>query len=168
MHGSTQILEPSISSRPSSLRLRWLTSFLWSVKLLHVLSVVFSAYVKSGKMVSSGEISNNIKTVIELLDKNRCVLVAMSCDVQGAPIEHAELRSSLIGLVRHLQQQHCPRLNVCEFSSLLTSSQAIPLWISCFSCTPSYVDISASNRSINASIQERCSPVIKMGMDSSQ
>ena len=52
--------------------------------------------------------------MIELLDNNRWVLVVMSCD-DSTPIEHAELHSSLIGLVRHLQQQYCPRLNVCEF-----------------------------------------------------
>ena len=57
---------------------------------------------------------DDITTVIELLDNNRCVLVAMSCD-DTSPVEHAELRSSLIGLVRHLQQQYCPRLNVYEF-----------------------------------------------------
>ena len=57
---------------------------------------------------------DNITTVIELLDNNRCVLVAMSCD-DSTLIEHAELRSSLIALVHHLQQQYCPRLNVCEF-----------------------------------------------------
>ena len=57
---------------------------------------------------------DNITTVIELLDNNRWVLVAMSCD-DSTPIEHAELRSSLIALVRHLQQQYCPRLNVREF-----------------------------------------------------
>ena len=57
---------------------------------------------------------DNITTVIELLDNNRCVLVAMSCD-DSTPVEHAELRSSLIALVHHLQQQYCPRLNVCEF-----------------------------------------------------
>ena len=57
---------------------------------------------------------DDITTVIELLDNNRWVLVAMSCD-DSTPIEHAELRSSLIGLVRHLQQQYCPRLNVREF-----------------------------------------------------
>ena len=53
---------------------------------------------------------DNITTVIELLDNNRCVLVAMSCD-DSTPVEHAELRSSLIALVHHLQQQYCPRLN---------------------------------------------------------
>ena len=57
---------------------------------------------------------DDVTTVIELLDNNRCVLVAMSCN-DSTPIEHAELRSSLIGLVRHLQQQYCPRLNVREF-----------------------------------------------------
>ena len=57
---------------------------------------------------------DDITTVIELLDNNRCVLVAMSCN-DSTPIEHAELRSSLIGLVRHLQQQYCPCLNVREF-----------------------------------------------------
>ena len=57
---------------------------------------------------------DDITTVIELHDNNRCVLVAMSCD-DTSPVEHAELRSSLIGLVRHLQQQYCPHLNVCEF-----------------------------------------------------
>ena len=57
---------------------------------------------------------NNTCTVIELLDNNRCVLVAMSCD-DTTPVEHAQLRSSLIGLVRHLQQQYCCHLNVNEF-----------------------------------------------------
>ena len=57
---------------------------------------------------------DNITTVIELVDKNRCVLVAMSCD-DTSPVEHTELRSSLIGLVHHLQQHYCPHLNLCEF-----------------------------------------------------
>ena len=71
---------------------------------------------------------DDITTVIELIDKNRCVLVAMSCD-DTSPVEHAELRSCLIGLVRHLQQQYCSRLNVtvCEF--LISSSDT--LWITC-------------------------------------
>ena len=57
---------------------------------------------------------DDITTVIELLDNNRCVLVAMSCD-DTSPVEHAELHSSLIALVHHLQQQYCPHLNVREF-----------------------------------------------------
>ena len=58
--------------------------------------------------------SDDITTVIELLDNNRCVLVAMSYD-DTSPVEDAKLRSSLIALVRYLQQQYCPCLNVCEF-----------------------------------------------------
>ena len=42
------------------------------------------------------------------------LLVAMSCD-DTIPVENAELRSSLIGLVRHLQQQYCPHLDVRDF-----------------------------------------------------
>ena len=57
---------------------------------------------------------DGITTMIELVDNNRCVLVAMSCD-DTTPVENAELRSSLVGLVRYLQQQYCPCLNVCEF-----------------------------------------------------
>ena len=69
---------------------------------------------------------DNITTVIELLDNNRCVLVAMSCD-DNSPVEHAELRSSLIALVRHLKHQYCPRLNVCEFIISRNLIQQYPL-----------------------------------------
>ena len=60
---------------------------------------------------------DNITTVIELLDNNRCLLIAMSCNnTDGISlIEHAKLRSSLIALVHHLQQLYCPCLNVHEF-----------------------------------------------------
>ena len=57
--------------------------------------------------------SDNITTFIELLDNNRWVLVAMSCS-KDRPMEHAKLRSSLISLVHHLHQEHCPRVEVCE------------------------------------------------------
>ena len=69
---------------------------------------------------------DNIVTVIELIDKNRCVLVAMSCD-DTSPVKHAELRSSVIGLVRHFQQQYCPHLNVCEFLISPDLIQRFPL-----------------------------------------
>ena len=42
-------------------------------------------------------------------------------------VEHAELRSSLIGLFRHLQQQYCPHLNVCEFIISPNLVQRYPL-----------------------------------------
>ena len=69
---------------------------------------------------------DNITTVIELFDNNRCVLVAMSCD-DTSPVEHVELRSSLIALVRHLQQQYCPCLNVREFLISPNLIQRYPL-----------------------------------------
>ena len=69
---------------------------------------------------------DDITTVIELLDNNRFVLVAMSCN-DSTLIEHAELRSSLIGLVRHVQQQYCPHLNVREFLISTDLIQRYPL-----------------------------------------
>ena len=57
--------------------------------------------------------SDNITTVVELIDKNRCVLVAMSSS-EDRPVEHAKLRSELIIMIRNLQQERCPNLKVCE------------------------------------------------------
>ena len=57
--------------------------------------------------------SDNITTLIELLDNNRRVLVAMSCS-KDRPMEHAKLRSSLISLVHRLLQEHCPSVEVYE------------------------------------------------------
>jgi len=56
---------------------------------------------------------DNIRAVVELINKNRWVVVAMSHS-KDRPVEHAKLRSALIGLVRHLQQERCPNLDVCE------------------------------------------------------
>ena len=83
----------------------------------HAASFSVSGLLRTCKVWKNGIFwrnPDNIVTVIELIDKNRCVLVAMSCD-DTSPLEHAELRSSLIGLVLHLQQQYCPHLNVHEF-----------------------------------------------------
>ena len=56
---------------------------------------------------------NNTSTVIELLDNNRCVMVAMS---YTSTVEYAKLRGSLIALIRNLlHKQHSPALEVCEF-----------------------------------------------------
>ena len=75
---------------------------------------------------------NNITTVIELLENNQSVLVAMSCDDTTQIIEHAELRSSLIALVRDLQQQYCPHLDVCEFLISPSLVQKYPLTVDIF------------------------------------
>ena len=56
---------------------------------------------------------DDITVVVELLDNNRWVMVAMSCD-KDSPVKHAKLRSSLISLVRHLQQERCPSLRLYE------------------------------------------------------
>ena len=58
--------------------------------------------------------NSSVTTLIELLENNRSVLVAMSCD-DTTPVEHAKLRSSVIALVLRLQQQYCPHISVCEF-----------------------------------------------------
>ena len=57
--------------------------------------------------------SDNITTLIEVLDNNRRVLVVMSCS-KDRPMEHAKLRSSLISLVHRLHQEHCPSVDVYE------------------------------------------------------
>ena len=58
--------------------------------------------------------SDNIATLIELLDNtHRWVLVAMSCS-KDRPMEHAKLRSSLISLIHRLHQEHCPSVEVYE------------------------------------------------------
>ena len=60
---------------------------------------------------------DNITTVIEVLDNNRRVVVAMSCDESDhtSQTEHAKLRSSLISLIRSLQHEYCSILSVREF-----------------------------------------------------
>ena len=55
---------------------------------------------------------NNTCSVIELLDNNRCVMVAMS---YTSTVEFAKLRGSLIALIRHLLHKHSPAPEVCEF-----------------------------------------------------
>ena len=57
--------------------------------------------------------SDNITTLIELLDNNRRALLAMSCS-KDRPMEHAKLRSSLISLIHRLHQEHCPSVEVYE------------------------------------------------------
>ena len=57
--------------------------------------------------------SDNITMLIELLDYNRRVLVAMSCS-KDRPMKYAKLRSSLISLVHCLHQEHCPSVEVYE------------------------------------------------------
>ena len=55
---------------------------------------------------------NNTSTVIELLDNNRCVMVAMS---YTSTVEYAKLRGSLVALIHDLQHKHSPAPEVCDF-----------------------------------------------------
>ena len=55
---------------------------------------------------------NNTCTMIELLDNNRCVMVAMS---YTSTVEYAKLRGSLIALIRRLLHKHSPAPKTCEF-----------------------------------------------------
>ena len=128
--GLVQSERPDSLVQPGALEFGWCLGCMdpnefFSSRFLHVLllSVVYKFPLASQGLHRMCRVWRNgifwrnldsITTVIELLDNNRCVLVAMSCD-DSAPIEHAELRSSLIALVHHLQQQYCPHLNVCEF-----------------------------------------------------
>ena len=56
---------------------------------------------------------DDITVVVELINNNRWVVVAMSSS-KDRPVEHAKLRSALIGLVHQLQQEHCSNLDLCE------------------------------------------------------
>ena len=55
---------------------------------------------------------NNTCALIELLDNNRCVMVAMS---YSSTVEYAKLRGSFISLIRRLLHKHSPAPEVCEF-----------------------------------------------------
>ena len=70
--------------------------------------------------------SDEIRTVVEFIDKNRWVLLAMSCS-EDRPVEHAKLRSALISLIRCLQQKFCPSLEVCEYLISPSCFQKYPL-----------------------------------------
>ena len=67
---------------------------------------------------------NNTCTVIELLDNNRCVMVAMS---YTSTVEYAKLRGSLIALIRRLLYKHSPAPEVCEFLISLNHVSQYPI-----------------------------------------
>ena len=57
---------------------------------------------------------DNITTVVELIDNNRRVLLAMSYDKPCAE-QFAKLRSSLIALIIGLRQEHCASVEVSDY-----------------------------------------------------
>ena len=56
-----------------------------------------------------------IRTVVELIDNNRSVVVAMSHRAETRQLEYLEHRSSVIKLVLELQQELGPHLNTSEY-----------------------------------------------------
>ena len=87
-----------------------LTPSLWLVNTIlpHLLFMDSSKGALSGGMAYPGVMT---MTVIELINKNRWVVMAMSHS-KDKPVEHGKLHSALIGLVQRLQQERCPNLDV--------------------------------------------------------
>ena len=61
------------------------------------------------------ENDEGIRTVVELIDYNRRVVVAMSHKTDSRQVEYTKHRSAVIRLVLDLQQQLCPRLEISEY-----------------------------------------------------
>ena len=73
------------------------------------------------------ENDKGIKTVVELVDDNRRVVVAMSHKTDSRPVECSKHCSAVIRLVLDLQQQLCPNVETDEYlisPSLLTNWSA--------------------------------------------
>ena len=68
---------------------------------------------------------DDITAVVELLDNNRQVSVAMSY-MEETRLKFAELHASTITIVRHPQQEHCASVEVCEFLIFLDHVQQYP------------------------------------------
>ena len=56
-----------------------------------------------------------IRTAVELIDHNQCVVVLMSQKKESRPVECSKHRSAVIRLVRDLQQQLCPNVETAEY-----------------------------------------------------
>ena len=73
------------------------------------------------------ENEEGIRTLVELVDYNRRVVVAMSHKTDSRPVECSKHRSAVIRLVLDLQQQLCPNVETDEYlisPSLLTNWSA--------------------------------------------
>ena len=68
--------------------------------------------------------NDGIETLVEQLDDNRCVMVAMSC-LEGAEEDMIRLHCVLIKTIVQLQQEYCPILQCKEY--LLSPKQEYPL-----------------------------------------
>ena len=79
------------------------------------------------------ENDEGIKTVVELIDYNRRVVVAMSHKTDSRPVEYTKHRSAVIRLVLDLQQQLCPNVETTEYlvSPSLLNNWSAADWCAC-------------------------------------
>ena len=61
------------------------------------------------------ENAEGIKTVVELIDYNRRVVVTMSHKTDSRPVEYTKHRSAVIRLVLDLKQHLCPNVEMSEY-----------------------------------------------------
>ena len=61
-----------------------------------------------------------IRTVVELVDHNCCVMVVMSSSHESSPVEFCKHRSAVIRLILGLQHQLCPNVETNEYLTSLT------------------------------------------------
>ena len=83
------------------------------------------------------ENDDGIRTVVELIDYKRRVVVAMSHKTDSGSVEYAKLRSAVIRLVLDLQQQLCPNVETTEYliSPSLLNNWSAANWCACPSDT---------------------------------
>ena len=92
-----------------------------------------------------------IRTTVELIDHNRCVMVALSHS--SRPIEFCKHRSAVIKLVLDLQKQLCPNVQIDEY---LTSRTFLRNWSATESaCLPSKNDLLPIENAANSMLKRR-------------
>ena len=84
------------------------------------------------------ENDEGIRTVVELIDYKRCVVVAMSHKTDSRPVEYTKHRSAVIRLVLDLQQQLCPNVEISEY---LISPSLLNNWSENWCACPSDTDL---------------------------
>ena len=86
--------------------------FLWPANIFHPppLCMVLSANARCGKMVLIWNSVSGVSTIVEIVDRNRWVIVLVSEKSREA----AEICSSVIRMILDLQQQLCSVVSTCE------------------------------------------------------
>ena len=78
-----------------------------------------------------------IRTVVELIDQNQCVVVVMSHTEESRPLQCSKHRSAVIRLIRDLKKELFPQLKVNEY--LISSDDLLKNWPSEDMCLPDKV-----------------------------